>query len=68
MEIKQLREKAGYSQMQLAAKAGVSQTAICQYERGGMRHPCAYTLAKLARALNVSIEEVLGGIPRNQTG
>ena len=61
MQIKKLREEAGISQTQLAEKSGVSQSAISIYERGAMRHPCAYTIAKIADALGHPVEKVLFG-------
>ena len=54
-----LREEAGLSQVQLASKLGVSQQAVAQWERkiSAVRSD---TLAKLAAALGVSSDALLG--------
>lgn len=54
-----LREQAGFSQAQLAEKIGLSQRAYAYWER----NPVALRpdqLLKLATALNVSVEELMG--------
>ncbi len=55
--IKRFREKAGYSQAQLAEKIDASQNHIYQLE-GGVRFPSASMLDKLAKALNVEFYEL----------
>ena len=55
----QARETAGFSQKDLAEKLGVSQRAICWWER----EPVALKpeqLAALADTLNVSADELIG--------
>jgi transcriptional regulator with XRE-family HTH domain len=54
-----LRERAGLSQRQLAEKVGLSQRSLSYWERS----PVALRpdqLLKLAEALNISVEELLG--------
>ena len=52
-----LREERGWTQRELAERAGMPQSAVARYEKAG-RTPSVTTLWRLARALNVSL--VLG--------
>ncbi|MBQ7914639.1 MAG: helix-turn-helix transcriptional regulator [Clostridia bacterium] len=52
-KIKNLREKAGLSQTELADKLGLSKSVISAYEKG-IRNPSFKVLPQLAEALNVS--------------
>jgi transcriptional regulator with XRE-family HTH domain len=54
-----LRKAAGYTQHQLAAEIGSTRRKIA-YHESESEHPPAHLLAELARALNVSIDELLG--------
>ena len=49
-----------WSQDALAAKAGVMRARISDLERGERPRPSAVTLAKLARALGVSVGWLMG--------
>ncbi|MCL6594246.1 MAG: helix-turn-helix domain-containing protein [Alicyclobacillus sp.] len=53
------RRKAGWSQAQLAQRAGVSASSIAMYETG-RRQPDARIVAKLAAALGVPAAELTG--------
>ena len=55
--IRERREELGLSQMQLAEKVGVNQTAISQWERGVSMPTLPKALA-LASALNCKIEDL----------
>ncbi len=56
----QLRKAAGYTQAELAeAMGGVTRRMIAYYETE-TEHPPAAMLAALARALRVSVDELLG--------
>ena len=56
--IKAIREKAGMQQTELAEKVGVSQSMICQIERG--TKGCSIQLgAQIAEALGCEINELL---------
>jgi transcriptional regulator with XRE-family HTH domain len=58
--IKRLREKKGYTQKQLAALISVSDKAISKWQSGrGL--PDVSLLEPLAKALNVSVAELLSG-------
>lgn len=55
----ELRRVAGLTQKQLGEKVGVSNRVIHYYE-GETDYPPAHLIEPLAKALNVSVEELLG--------
>lgn len=59
-----LRKEAGLNQQELAARLGVSASAIGMYEQG-RREPSAQTLIAMAEIFNVSTDFLLTG--RSQT-
>jgi len=63
----ELRKSAGYTQGELAAELGVTRRMVAYYE-GETEHPPANLLPGLAKALGVTIEQLLGTEPlRRQT-
>lgn len=52
-KIKDLREKAGMTQTELANKLGVSKSVVSAYEKG-IRNPSFKVLPLLAKAFNVT--------------
>ena len=58
-QIKAMRKKAGYTQKELAEKSGVAMVSIQQYERG-VRSPRIEQLQRIAKALNISVGDLLG--------
>lgn len=56
--IKQLREAKGFSQRQLAQEAGISQSMLCQIERG-TKNPSLPVGLALAGALEVRVERLI---------
>ena len=54
------RKRAKLTQQQLADLAGVHRNVISHAERGFRHHILAENLAKLARALHVSMDELYG--------
>lgn len=58
-KIKQLREKKGLSQEKLARLADVSNNTIVNIESGKQTNPTIETVSKIAKALDVTIEELL---------
>lgn len=54
-----LRKEKGFTQVELAQKLGSVQVVISDYERGKVR-PSADMLIRLAAALDVSADELLG--------
>ena len=62
MNFKQLREAAKLTQEALAELADVDQTTVSQIETGKVRSPQYSTVAKLAKALGTSTDEVAESI------
>lgn len=57
-----LRETAGISQSELGRRIGVPATRIWDWEHGRYKLPDIKTLMRLAVALQVSIDELIGGV------
>lgn len=57
-----IRKEHGFTQVELAQKAGTIQAVISDYERGRVR-PHAAMLGQLAQALGVTADELLGIAP-----
>ncbi len=57
--IRRIREQNGVTQAWLSDQAGISQPTLCQIERG-TKNPSLQVSAYIARALNCSIESLLG--------
>jgi len=57
--VKRLREKIGISQEKLARLANVSNNTIINIEAGKQNNPTIETLRKIAKALNVPIENLI---------
>ncbi len=58
--IKQIRKKVGWSQQKLAEKAGLSLAVITKIEQGVAKRPSIQTMMKLADALGISLDELVG--------
>jgi transcriptional regulator with XRE-family HTH domain len=58
--LKGMREAAGLTQQRLAVKAGVSVSSLFQLEQGQKTDPRISTVAALAGALGVSVDDLLG--------
>ena len=58
--LKELRKKAGWSQQRLAEKAGLSYNVITKIEQGVAKRPSIQTMVKLADALGISLDELVG--------
>jgi len=54
MNLRQLRQKRGLTQAQLAAAAGIDQTAVSQIELGKVLDPRWSTITSLSAALRIS--------------
>ena len=59
-KIKYYRKKSGLSQHKLAVKAGLSLTSITHLEQGVATQPTIQTIIKIADALDISIDELIG--------
>jgi len=57
--IKKLRAKLNLTQDDLARKSGVKYTTLSKIESGVVTKPTVYIVAKIAKSLNVSIEDLL---------
>lgn len=57
--LQSIRKSEKVTQLQLAEIIGVDRTTVAKYETGA-REPDLETLCKLAEALNVSTDELLG--------
>ena len=57
--IKKMRTKLGLTQDDLAKKADVKYTTLMKVESGSVNKPSVQTMAKIAKALGVSIEDLL---------
>ena len=55
----ELRIKSGFTQKVIGEKVGVSKSAFANYENGE-RHPNFETIVKIADALHVSVDYLLG--------
>jgi transcriptional regulator with XRE-family HTH domain len=58
--LKKLRKKKGWTQEKLAREAGISYHTLIKIERGDIKDPRLGTLIKLAKALDVSIDKLIG--------
>jgi len=57
--IKKHRSKTGLSQEDFAQKSGVKYTTLTKIESGVIKKPSVVLVAKIAKALGVSIEDLL---------
>lgn len=57
-KLKVERAKRDWTQTTLSEKSGVSRTTICSIERKGIETIPVYTLRKLAKALNTTVQEL----------
>lgn len=65
MRFKEFREKAGLSQREVGEKLGVSDSAVCLWEREkGGSLPRSSMLPQIARLYGVTVDELLS----NETG
>lgn len=58
--IKKYRKKKGLSQDRLAKLADVTHTTLVKLESGANDNPTIKTLKKIADALNVSVDNLIG--------
>jgi transcriptional regulator with XRE-family HTH domain len=65
--LRQARDSRGLSQVELASKTGMQSAAISHFETG-QRSPSFENLRKLADALSVSVDYLLGRIDEEQHG
>ena len=59
--LKNLRKQAGFTQVDVAKKLGISQQAYASWERGSKK-PTQDNLVKIAQILNVSVDYLVGNL------
>ena len=57
--LKKLRKRKGLSQDRLSKLADVSYNTVIKLESGGITNPTIETLQKLAKALGVSVDDLI---------
>ena len=57
--LKKLRNKLGLSQDDFARKADVPYTTLTKIETGVIKKPSVFVMSKIAKTLDVSIEDLL---------
>lgn len=57
--IKKYRQKLKLSQEELARKAGITYSTLIKLESGANKNPTVKTLQQLAKALGISIDQLL---------
>lgn len=60
--IRRLRLKKGLSQEKLSRLADIANATLVKIESGAAKEPTITTVAKIAVALNVSIDELVGKV------
>ena len=58
MTLRELRERAGLTQLQLAVKAGLTPSTVYKLEAGKSKRPGYTTIQRLADALGVRPDDV----------
>ena len=54
------RKQKNWSQEKLAVESGISYNTIIKIERGGIKNPKIETVIKLADALGITLDELIG--------
>jgi transcriptional regulator with XRE-family HTH domain len=57
--VKKYRTKQGLSQEDFAKKSGVKYTTLTKIESNVIKNPSVIVMAKIAKALNVNIEDLI---------
>lgn len=58
-KIQRLRKEKGLSQDELARKADIPYTTLTKIEIGVIKKPSVFAVAKIAEALDISLDELL---------
>ena len=64
--IQKIRNERKLTQEELAIKADISYTSLAKIERGKVENPTIKTIHKLAKALDVSVDEILDKVKLNK--
>ena len=66
LQFRTIRERRGLTQVALGQRAGIAPASISHFETG-QRVPSLESLVKLADALGVSVDELLGRVPAEES-
>ncbi len=58
--LKELRKQKGWTQERLARESNISYHTLIKLEQNGIKNPKIETVVKLADALEVSLDELVG--------
>lgn len=58
--LQEARQRAGLTQQQLCATAGLSYSTLAKIERGAIKSPSIFTIQSIADTLGLSLDELLG--------
>ncbi len=58
-KIKALRLKLNLSQDEFARKADIPYTTLTKIETGVIKNPSVFVMAKIAKALNITVDELI---------
>jgi HAD superfamily hydrolase (TIGR01509 family) len=62
--LQEMRRNAGLTQQQLCQVANLSFSTLTKIERGAIKAPSIFTIASIAKALGLGLDELLGNNPR----
>ncbi len=60
--IQQARQAAGLTQQELCHQAGMSYSTLAKIERGAIKTPSVFTVARIASVLGTTLDGLLGGV------
>jgi FMN phosphatase YigB (HAD superfamily)/DNA-binding Xre family transcriptional regulator len=58
--LQQMRKQAGLTQQQLCQRANLSYSTLAKIERGAIKSPSIFTIASIARAIGIGLDDLLG--------
>lgn len=61
--LQEARQRAGMTQQELCANAGLSYSTLAKIERGAIKSPSIFTIQSIADTLGLSLDELLGHTP-----
>jgi FMN phosphatase YigB (HAD superfamily)/DNA-binding XRE family transcriptional regulator len=67
-QLQQARQAAGLTQQQLCQKANLSFSTLTKIERGAIKSPSIFTVQAIAKAIGVSLDELIGSAVSSTPG
>lgn len=58
--IQQARQRGGYTQQELCNAASLSYSTLAKIERGAIKTPSVFTVARIAQVLGIGMDELMG--------